>query len=221
MPIPTPSRAFVGPLSSCRSRRCGICQKTSARGWNIFHFFLDSYRYFYKEYFQCFEREVWFSFHHHPTPQFFLQPSNNLLPAIVISSHLEEKIINGRLKSSKGETLYLWANGWGRKVQKNSSRYLKANVNFLFCVINATINTLTERFLRDEKIRMLSSSVVYLSFAILNTFDNKKGVIKIVVYSSVIDINQMDVILFARLQAAWNDLRRVLHAFWSDYYSFL
>lgn len=80
-------------------------------------------------------------------------------------------------------------------------------------MINATINTLTERFLRDEKIRMLSSSVVYLSFAILNTFDNKKGVIKIVVYSSVIDINQMDVILFARLQAAWNDLRRVLHAF--------
>ena len=152
---------------------------------------------------------------------FFLQPSNNLLPAIVISSHLEEKIISGRLKSSKGETLYLSANGWGRKVQKNSSRYLKANVNFLFCVINATINTLTERFLRDEKIRMLSSSVVYLSFAILNTFDNKKGVIKIVVYSSVIDINQMDVILFARLQAAWNDLRRVLHAFWSDYYSFL
>ena len=80
-------------------------------------------------------------------------------------------------------------------------------------MINATINTLTERFLRDEKILMLSSSVVYLSFAILNTFDNKKGVIKIVVYSSVIDINQMDVILFARLQAAWNDLRRVLHAF--------
>jgi len=66
-------------------------------------------------------------------------------------------------------------------------------------VINATINTLTERFLRDEKIRMLSSSVVYLSFAIFNTFDNKKGVIKIVVYSSVIDINQMDVILFAMI----------------------
>ena len=64
----------------------------------------------------------------------------------------------------------------------------------MFCVINATVNTLTERFLRDAKILMLSSSVVYLSFAILSTFENRKGVIKILVYSSVIDINQMNVI---------------------------
>ena len=40
-------------------------------GMEQLSFFLDNYRYFYKEYFQCFEREVWFSFHHHPTPQFF------------------------------------------------------------------------------------------------------------------------------------------------------
>ena len=66
----------------------------------------------------------------------------------------------------------------------------------MFCVINATVNTLTVRFLRDEKILMLSSSVVYLSFAILNTFEKKKGFIKILVYSSVIEIDQMDVILF-------------------------
>ena len=65
----------------------------------------------------------------------------------------------------------------------------------MFCVINATVNTLTERFLRDEKILTLSSSDVYLSFAILNTFKKMKGIIKILVYSSVIDINQMDVIL--------------------------
>ena len=65
----------------------------------------------------------------------------------------------------------------------------------MFCVINATVNTLTERFLRDEKILTLSSSDVYLSFAILDTFEKMKGVIKILVYSSVIDINQMDVIL--------------------------
>ena len=65
----------------------------------------------------------------------------------------------------------------------------------MFCVINATVNTLTERFLRDEKILTLSSSDVYLSFAILNTFKKMKGVIKILVYSSVININQMDVIL--------------------------
>ena len=66
----------------------------------------------------------------------------------------------------------------------------------MFCVINATVNTLTERFLRDEKILTLSSSDVYLSFAILNTFEKMKGVIKILVYSSVIEIDQMDVILF-------------------------
>ena len=45
---------------------------------------------------------------------------------------------------------------------------------------------------------MLSSSVVcFISFTILNTSENKKGIIKILVYSSVIDIyNQMDVITF-------------------------
>ena len=95
----------------------------------------------------------------------------------------------------KGKTLHLWANVWDRKAHKNSAKYLKANINFMFCVINATVNTLTERFLRGEKILTLSSSDVYLSFAILNTFKKIKGVIKILVYSSVIDINQMDVIL--------------------------
>ena len=67
----------------------------------------------------------------------------------------------------------------------------------MFCVINATVNTLTERFLRDEKILLLSSSVVYLSFAILNTVENKKSAIKILAYSCVIDISQMNVIFSA------------------------
>ena len=64
----------------------------------------------------------------------------------------------------------------------------------MFCEINATINKLTERFHLDEKILMLSSSVVCLSLTILNTFENK-GSIKIVFffYSTVIDINQVDV----------------------------
>ena len=35
---------------------------------------------------------------------------------------------------------------------------------------------------------MLSSSVVCLSFTILNTFETKKGIIKILVYSSVITV---------------------------------
>ena len=30
------------------------------------------------------------------------------------------------------------------------------------------------------------------SFTILNIFENKKGIIKILIYSSVIDINQME-----------------------------
>ena len=44
---------------------------------------------------------------------------------------------------------------------------------------------------------MLSSSVVCVSLFTLHVFENKKGIIKILVYSSVIDNNQMDVIFFA------------------------
>ena len=44
---------------------------------------------------------------------------------------------------------------------------------------------------------MLSSLVVSsLLFSILTTFEYKKGIIQIIVYSSVIDINQTDVIIF-------------------------
>ena len=39
---------------------------------------------------------------------------------------------------------------------------------------------------------MLSSSVVCFSFTILNIFKNEQGIIKILVYSFVIDINQME-----------------------------
>ena len=58
------------------------------------------------------------------------------------------------------------------------------------------LNTLTKRFHCDEKISllMLSSSVVCLSFT---SSKNKKGIIKILVYISVIDINQTDVLFFA------------------------
>ena len=58
------------------------------------------------------------------------------------------------------------------------------------------LNTLTKRFHRDEKISlfMLSSSVVCLSFT---SSKNKKGIIKILVYISVIDINQIDVLFLA------------------------
>ena len=53
-------------------------------------------------------------------------------------------------------------------------------------MINVTIKTLREPFHCDKK--MLSSSVVCLSFTILNTFETKKGIIKILVYSSVITV---------------------------------
>ena len=39
--------------------------------------------------------------------------------------------------------------------------------------------------------------MVCLSFTTLKVFENKKGIIKSQVYSSVIDINQMDVIFSA------------------------
>ena len=60
------------------------------------------------------------------------------------------------------------------------------------------IKTLKEQFHCDEK--MLCSSVVcLLSFTILDTFENKKGTIIILVYSSVNDINQLDVIFWEKL----------------------
>ena len=37
------------------------------------------------------KRYVWFSLHHFLIPQYFLHPFKKLLPAIVISSHMEEK----------------------------------------------------------------------------------------------------------------------------------
>ena len=74
----------------------------------------------------------------------------------MVSSHMEEKQSMHRLKSLKERTLSLWAtNGWGRRPKKTSARNLKANLNFVFCEINATINKLTERFHLDEKIFML------------------------------------------------------------------
>ena len=57
-------------------------------------------------------------------------------------------------------------------------------------MINAT--TLTGRVLRDDKmILFISLSVICLSFTILNNFENKKGVIKVLVYSFFIDVNEI------------------------------
>ena len=57
-------------------------------------------------------------------------------------------------------------------------------------MINTT--TLTGRVLRDDKIILfISLSVICLSFTILNNFENKKGLIKVLVYSFVIDVNEI------------------------------
>ena len=53
-----------------------------------------------------------------------------------------------RLKSLKEKTLSLRVNCLGRKAYKNSARCLKANTNFVYCTINATV----ERILIHEKI---------------------------------------------------------------------
>ena len=56
-------------------------------------------------------------------------------------------------------------------------------------MINAT--TLRGRVLRGDKIILfISLSVICLSFTILNNFENKKGVIKVLVYSFIIDFNE-------------------------------
>ena len=64
------------------------------------------------------------------------------------------------------------------KTQRDSWKQIK-DESFVFCVINAMIKTLTERFHRHyEKMLMLNSWVVCLSFNILNIFENEKGIAK-------------------------------------------
>ena len=53
-------------------------------------------------------------------------------------------------------------------------------------MINDTITTQTKRF---HHVKLIIHHIKRL-------FENKKGIIKILVYSSVIDINQMDVIFY-------------------------
>ena len=58
----------------------------------------------------------------------------------------------------------------------------------------------------------------------LNIFEKRKVLKKILVYSSVIDINQMDVIFSAIYISSGllykGDLHTALYAFWSDYTRF-
>ena len=44
--------------------------------------------------------------------------------------------------------------------------------------------------------RRRNGSIIIIIHYIKRLFENKKGIIKILVYSSVIDINQMDVIFY-------------------------
>ena len=59
----------------------------------------------------------------------------------------------------------------------------------MVCVINAMVKImLMEQFDHDEKILMLSLSLVFLSSTVLNAFENRKGIVKILVYGSIIII---------------------------------
>ena len=110
-------RAFFGHLSSCRSRRWGICQKIFARGWGVCQFFknmpLESFSYFYKEFSMimllrdmCGFRSITSLSH-----SIFCIRLRNCFNVIVISSHMEEKRSMYRLKSLMKKTLSLCVNG--------------------------------------------------------------------------------------------------------------
>ena len=69
-----------------------------------------------------------------PYPTVSLHPSKKLLPTNArgrntIMTLFEE--FKGKDTFFESERIY----GWGRKALKNSARYLKANINFVFCVI--------------------------------------------------------------------------------------
>ena len=99
---------------------------------------------------------------------------------------------------------------------------MKANINFVYCTISATINRLTKRFARVV--------CVCLSFTILNVFENKKGMFlkfyivsfkidcwdtllssqlflsETVVFCSVIDIRELKQLLIGTLRSENGDV---------------
>ena len=96
------------------------------------------------------------------------------------------KTINVSFKEFKGKTLPLSCECLRRKYLEKLCDIYKSY--YKLCVLyDQCDNTLTKRFHRDEKILILSSSVVCLSFTILNIFENNRGLVKILVYSFVFD----------------------------------
>ena len=67
--------------------------------------------------------------------------------------------------------------------------YLHSRVLHAYCNYESTQVILITLFGRRA-----NNNECSFSFTILNVFENKKGIIKILVYSFVIDINQMEVI---------------------------
>ena len=98
-------------------------------------------------------------------------------------------------------------NGWGRK-----ARYLKANINFL-CIARSMRQLL--RWWNDSIVMRIKETHVKLSGCLFiiyfrsKFFEHKKGSIKILVYGSVIDIDQMAGCnlfcsnFYQRLRAIW------------------
>ena len=141
---------------------------------------------------------VWKRYMYTPyTPQYFLHPDQLIHGG---------KPINALFDKFKGEDTF-FVSEWLRQKGQEKLWDLTANINFVYCMTKnyATVNTLRKRFHCDEKILMWRSLVVCLSFTtcMLNTFENKKVVIKILVYSSVIDINHINVI-FLQYFITWN-----------------
>ena len=79
----------------------------------------------------------------------------------MISSNMKEKKINASFEELKGkDTFFVSEKLRQGKAYEGSESYSKAKINFVFSVINATIDMWTKRLHPDEKILMLSSSIV-------------------------------------------------------------
>ena len=81
---------------------------------------------------------MWFLLPHNPAPQLFLYPSKKLLPAIMISSHMEENHQqNASFEGFKGKDTFV-VSEWLR-LKLGLELNLKAKINFVFCAINAHV----------------------------------------------------------------------------------
>ena len=120
-----------------------------------------------------------------------------MLPAIVTILHMEEKQAMYCLKSLKEKTLVVLE--WFRQKGLENLCEIFESYTMYYKLQSCIVRWMRQltRWRNGSIVMRKYSLTGCLLFTTLNVFENKKCIIKILVYRSVIDINQLDVIFFA------------------------